>query len=116
MPILIARREDPKRPDSHFIIRIKGAGDVSEKAACIDEAIGALARKNPSKFRRLVQEIRVRLTEEGYFAYIRNWRADAYGLGDCHNSAVGALIRLNPHDFKTLIILRGETNGPRKPR
>jgi hypothetical protein len=116
MPILLARREDTQNPRSHFIVRIKGEGDTSEKAPCVDEAIGAPIRKNPSKFCRLTHEIEIKSTEDGYFAYVQNLPTDVYGLGYCPDSAIGAIIRLNPKSFNTTIVLRGETNGPRKPR
>jgi hypothetical protein len=116
MLTLLVRRDNPRKPRSYFIVRIKGYGNVSEKAPCADEAIGTLARKHASKFRGVIHDIRVIGTTGDYYAYLENSPADVFGLGYSYDSAVGAMIRLNPEVFKTFLEIKPENNSPKKPR
>jgi hypothetical protein len=116
MPLLLISRDDPTKPDSPFTVWVKGNEGIREKAPCIDEAVGALVRKNYSLFRRLMRDARIAVLPEDCFAYLKNCAADVFGYGYNADCAIGAMIRLHQDIFKTRLVLRGETNGHRKPR
>ncbi len=104
MLTLFVRQVNARNPKRGFIVEIQGHASVSEKAPCIDEAVGALVRKNPSNSCRLAQEVEIEEIEDGYMASFPGLGPDAYGLGYSPDDALGAMVRLNYHIFGVSIV------------
>ncbi|MEZ0208878.1 MAG: hypothetical protein ACAH17_01720 [Candidatus Paceibacterota bacterium] len=106
MLTLIARQVNPRNSKNGFIVEVQGHDYVSERAFCIDDAVGALLRKHPANFSRLAQEVEMETIEDGYLASFSGLGPDTYGMGDTPDNALGAMVRLNHHIFGISIVLR----------